>query len=229
MRVPAPFALLLPLTLCTTDAAAVVWSYRCPDMATCPVSDGAGTLVMSEIRFNVGHQDFTWNARFEPNGTGALPTGLWAVVGKGPEPVGTTDEFAILYGDVATGRVSAYVYDKSEGDNSWQTPATFIRTFPGALTSHMVGGGLEWQLIVNVAEINSFPGAPANWLGLYFDSTVGFWLAGLKDADFTWDADGRITALTFTDRTSYDRAGRTSGPPAPVEAETWGRVKATYR
>lgn len=229
MRALAAFLLLLSLGLWTTDAAATVWSYRCPDMATCPVSDGAGTLVLSEIRFNTNHLDFTWNARFEPNGTGDLPTGLWAVVGKGPEPIATADEFAILYGDVATGRVSAYVYDKSQGEDSWSTPGTFIRTFPNALTSSMVGGGLEWHLVVNVADINAFPAAPANWLGLYFDSTVGFWLAGLKGASFSFDGDGRITSLSFTDRTSYDRAGRTSGPPAPVEAETWGHVKATYR
>jgi hypothetical protein len=213
-----------------------IYSFFCPSGigdggSSCPSCDELD-MVFSEIRYHVEPERFTWRSQYEPDSQGRLPDGLWILVSEGPDPHETTDEFAILYGDVATGRVTAYVYGKDDGENSWQTQP-FIASFPNGLTTSIVNGKTELNLVIDATIINSFPGPP-NWQGVSFEATIGFWAAALCNTVFEYGPSGEILNLTSSTgslndcRCSYDRNDRTSGPPVPVEAVSWGEVKARY-
>jgi hypothetical protein len=232
--------LVASIGLTATDAGAHlddIFSFYCPTglgdgSSSCPSCDELD-MVESEIRFHVAPELFTWRSKYVPDGQGRLPDAIWILVSEGPDPQETTEEFAILYGDVTTGRVSAYVYGKDDGGDSWQTQP-FIASFPNALTTSVSGGVTELNLVIDATIINSFPGPPT-WKGVFFSWTIGFWAAALCNTSFEFGPSGEILNFTSTTgnlgdcRCSYDRNDRTSGPPIPVEGASWGRVKSQYR
>lgn len=207
----------LVFTIGAAESRADVWEFDCVDAGTCPSSNGAGTMISSTFLFNDITLDFSWTATFEPN-AGVTPDGFWLVVDHGPEPDETDRGLAIVYGDGATNKAVAYVYDDGEGEDSWDTPGTFIDGFHNSVFfTPLAGGNVQLDFSINVSSINNE--FPDPWQGLYYQDTIGFWAAALGGTAFTFDsATWEITDFTFTNdsRTSYDRHDRaTTQVPVP--------------
>ena len=193
--------------LTAAPAFATAFSFACPP--SCPDSDGAGRMLNSELLFDDATDAFAWTARFEMN-AGQLPDGLWIVVSDGPEPDATTDGLAILYGDGASGRVSAYVYDRDAGRNSFEDPAGFIETFASALTfTDQSDRTRLLELALDATVINSFLSDPG-WKGLRFAEMVGVWGHPTSGTEVDFDDTGRVLDYRHVGNTSYDRANRMS-------------------
>ena len=186
---------------------ATVFAFDCP--TGCPVSDAAGKMVQSTFLYDDQSMDFAWNALFEPV-MGNTPDGFWLVVNDGPEPQSTSDDLAILYGDGASGRVSAYVYDGANQQNSFEDPAIFIDSFENALAITIgSNGNATLALALDATSINEFRTDPA-WMGLMFGETVGVWAHPVSGTQMDFDAMGRVLDFTFEQNTSYDRDDRFS-------------------
>ena len=184
---------------------ALTFSFRCPP--DCPESDGAGRFLESEFRFDDSSLDFSWTALFEQV-DGRLPDGFWLVVSEGRARNQSEDGLAILYGDGATGRVSAYVYDRERKRDSFSDPALFIDTFPGALVfTDQPAGRRLLELTLNAGTINSFSSDPG-WRGLAFDEDIGIWAHASVGTEIPFASDGRVLDFSKIDDTSFDRGNR---------------------
>ena len=184
---------------------ATLFSFQCP--ADCPESDGGGLLTQSELTFEDVLLDFTWNATYQES-NGRLPDGFWLVVSEGRARNQTEEGLAILYGDGATGRVSAYVYDRDAKRDSYKDSALFIATFEGALAFTDSGSGeRQLALALNVSEINSFLPDPS-WKGVAFDQDIGIWAHATTGTEIVFGADGQVLDFSKIDDSSYDRGDR---------------------
>ena len=178
---------------------ATTFSFRCPP--DCPDRDGAGRFLESEFRFDDSSLDFSWTALFEQV-DGRLPDGFWLVVSEGRARNQSEDGLAILYGDGATGRVSAYVYDRESKRDSFSDPALFIDTFPGALAfTDQTGGRRLLELTLNAGTINSFSSDPG-WRGLAFDEDIGIWAHASVGTEIPFASDRASPAADHSISTS---------------------------
>lgn len=189
-------------------ASATIYEFDCQVTSTCPSSDGAGKMIASVFTFDDVTRDFRWTATFDTDLT-ETPDGVWFVINHGPEPEDSDKGLSIFYGDGASGRVSAYVYDNHLKKNSWQTAENFLETYPSSISFAPLGGDLvALDVALNVATVNdAFPSDP-NWQGLFYQDSIGFWAAALSDTDMRFDSEGRITHFSYDKRSSYDRDGR---------------------
>lgn len=201
------------------EALATVWKFDCVEAGTCPHSNGAGQMTSSTFLFDDQSLDFNWQATFEPTTLGGpTPDGFWMVMGNGPEPIKpdpfTTPPYsipglAIIYGDGSSRTAYAYVYSADTGKNSWDDPGILIDTFANSLKFTDLGGGtVGLDFAINVASINSYS-ADSDWQGLFYQETIGFWVAALSGTTFEFE-NGEIFAFSYTGRTSYDRTDRTT-------------------
>jgi len=77
--------------------------------------------------FNNVTDRFTWDVSF--NTGPAEVDGFWLVVNNGPNPKqSNAKELAIMCGDMATGRLSTYVYNGANNANSWNDPNILLQT-----------------------------------------------------------------------------------------------------
>jgi hypothetical protein len=163
-------------------------------------------MVESELRFDDATEEFSWSARFEPS-DGQVPDGFWIVVNNGPDPREVSEGLAILYGDGATGRVSAYVYDTDAGEQSFEN-GTFIESFASALVfSDQPDGSRLLSLALDASGINAFQSDPS-WKGLQFDESIGVWGHPTSGTDVDFDGEGRVLDYRRDGNTSYDRDNR---------------------
>ena len=151
------------------SAAALTFAFRCPP--DCSPREGAGRLLESEFIYDQDSLSFSWTARFAEV-DGRLPDGFWMVVSEGRVRNRTEDGLPILYGDAATGRVSAYVYDRERGRDSFEDTAGFIETFANAFSAtDEPNGDRTLRVSLNTAGLNSFSQDP-EWRGLAFDTSI---------------------------------------------------------
>jgi len=188
-----------------TPVSATLFSFQCP--VDCPESDGGGLLTQSEVTFDDVLLDFTWSATYQES-NGRLPDGFWLVVSEGRARNQSEDGLAILYGDGATGRVSAYVYDRDAKRDSFTSPALFIATFEGAVSfTDLSNGERQLELALNVSAINSFLPDP-NWKGVAFDEDIGIWAHASTGTEIVFDDVGQVLDFSKIDDSSYDRANQ---------------------
>jgi hypothetical protein len=174
-------------------------------------------MLASEFRFDDVARELSWSARFESSG-GRLPDGFWLVINDGPDPSATSDALAILYGDGASGRVSAFVYERALGRNSFTNASGFIASAAAALHfSDLAGGARQLDLLLDVTPIDAYSSDPS-WRGAAFGPGVGVWAHPVSGSSFSFDANGRVLAFDYETHTSYDRDGRRSTTLVPEPA-----------
>ncbi len=144
----------------------------------------------------------TYSARFRSDQGN---DGFWLVVSAGDNPRGNGSDYAILYGDLETNRITAYSYDGTGGNGSFNT-GTLLGTFDGAFESggtHARHGYETTQFTIDVAGINGALGP--DFEGVQLGDESGIWFHQTQGSDFTYGADGSITDYAFASQTFLDR------------------------
>lgn len=209
------------LLLGAAPASATSWVFACPP--SCAHSDGAGTMLGSEIRFDDASLDLEWTASFAPNAEGRTPQAFWAVFTDGASPRQATGELAILYGDGSSRDVWAYRYDPELSRSSWKDPGGFIQSFPGAV-SFAPDPGPNPDGIVSmhllIPDLSSIL-PPALDPGVGFGPTIGLssqFFSNGGSAVYASQA-GYIVGFDIDGETSYGRHHRATQPmPEPHAA-----------
>jgi len=172
----------------------------------------AGKLTDFELEYNLHDNTLGFYMRVEEYDYKDT-SGFWMVLNNGGNPKDKPDELAILYGDLYTDTLTAYVYNGANSANSWDG-GQFIGSY--ALDgSYYDGPGNtgEYTASFNISldEINDPTGKPSPWKGIHFEDTVGIWFHNFKHQQgaITYDNDGRITAF----HTKYTAWFDTNGTP----------------
>lgn len=215
-------------------AEATIYAYSDP---TPTGENQAGTFESIAAQYDDQLQLFSWTASFSEgqNGNilnGNLPDGFWLVVSDGPNPKNDEDEYAILYGDGATNKVTSYVYDGNNNANSYQTKP-FIKAFENGLSVTLANGIKTFSFSLNVSDINNFLNTP-DWDGAQFDDMIGIWFHPFVTSGNgpEYDDNWQLTSLPIETQGWYDRKDQDTSvvpEPATVVLFSTGLVGAAIR
>lgn len=138
--------------------------------------------------------------------------GFWLVVSDGPNPKQSATEYAILYGDLANNRITAYTYDGNNGPGSYQT-GEYLGTYENPFvdlgnTMPQFGDNLT-QLALDVSAINGAFNT-ADWDGVKIGPEAGIWFHQSAGSQFTYGADGSLLDYSFASQMYLDSAFDTS-------------------
>ncbi|WP_222872906.1 PEP-CTERM sorting domain-containing protein [Hankyongella ginsenosidimutans] len=147
--------------------------------------------------------------------------GFWLVVNNGPNPVGIANELAILYGDVANGRITAYAYNGQNSPNSWQAPTAPLAVYNNAITK----SGSTYSFSVDATALNALNVGP-NWRGVDIGPNVGVWYHFSDNSAYTYYANGDIKSQSgtyvYADTTGNGVPGQVTCPSGTVYNPTTG-------
>lgn len=165
------------------------------------------------------HEAGVWNAYDDVNQTYSMKfkddgskDGFWLVVSGGDNPKSYDNEYAILYGDRATNRITAYAYDGQNNRNSFQTGdylGTFENAFTDGGTHHRYGYDMT-MFSLDVSAINSAFNT-AGWDGVSFGEQQGIWFHQSTGTDFSYNADGTISDYSLDTQEWLDVAFQSTG------------------
>jgi hypothetical protein len=177
-------------------------------------SQGGGNLgselVSINSTFNDVTQLFTWDAAFASDKIKSF----WLVVNNGENPKkADVNELAIMFGDLATGRLSTYVYNGLNSATSWNNPGILIDTNTSSLTSTTN----SFSISLDTTNINAYgyDPVPANESnGIAFDSKIGLWFH-FSDQAINFNSNGGIESYYVGNQGWRDAANLTTSVPAP--------------
>ncbi len=142
----------------------------------------------------------TYSMKFKDDGS---KDGFWLVVSPGPNPKTNVDEYAILYGDRATNRITAYTYDGQNSADSFRT-GDYLGTFENAFQD---GGNGRTMFALDVSDINAALDTP-EWAGVQFGVETGIWFHQSSGSNFAYNADGTIADYSFGGQMWLDTANQ---------------------
>lgn len=131
--------------------------------------------------------------------------GFWLVVTDGDNPKGDGTSHAILYGDVANNRITAYTYNGENSSSSF-TDGTLLGTYEGVFSSggtHPTYGYELTMFNLDVSEINGSLGE--DFAGVQLGERNGIWFHQSSGSEFTYGEDGSIVDYVFDDQMYLDR------------------------
>lgn len=170
---------------------------------------GYGTKLQSwDLSFDSANEIISMTANFGSEVIG--DDGFWLVVNAGGNPKGVTNELAILYGDLNTGRITAYQYNGANSSDSYITPAILLGTFENAVS----GSGGSYSFSIDVSAINALNVGP-EWRGVSFDDDLGIWYHPFAQGTFRYRADGSIRSIHATGTGYFDSGKVTTTPSCP--------------
>lgn len=137
----------------------------------------------------------TYSMKFTDDGS---KDGFWLVVSAGQNPKTHATEYAILYGDRAADRITAYTYDGQNSSRSFQD-GTKLATYENAFST---SGGMT-LFSLDVADINAAYDTP-DWQGVQFGPETGIWFHQTAGTEFTYDDAGDITSFGFDNQVWLD-------------------------
>jgi PEP-CTERM motif len=153
----------------------------------------------------------TWNAVFDKStgrdvlslnvGNGSehiRDDGFWLVLTAGPNAVGVAGDFAIIYGDIANNKITAYKYNGQNSPQSWQDSTGYLQTFNNAFTS----SGSRFGFSIDVTAINANIFGPS--LNIGFGDQVGIWYHNIATLNIAYDRNNRITNFGGTPAGYFD-------------------------
>ncbi len=149
-------------------------------------------------------QTQTYSMKFKDDGS---KDGFWLVVSPGENPKANANEYAILYGDRNTNRITAYSYDGNDNANSFQT-GQYLGTFENAFTDGGKHARLGYDMTMfslDVSGINNAFG-DAGWIGTSFAEQQGIWFHQSADSQFAYNADGTLSNYAFGSQMWVDTA-----------------------
>ncbi len=154
----------------------------------------------------------TYSMKFKDDGS---KDGFWLVVSSGENPKTNAEEYAILYGDRAANRITAYTYDGVNSSTSYDG-GTLLGTFDNAFSDGGIHPRYDYEMTMftlDVGAINAAFDTP-EWDGVEFGAESGIWFHQSAGTDFSYGADGSIVDYTFTDQMWLDRAFDTTAARA---------------
>lgn len=144
-----------------------------------------------------------------------IPNGFWLVVSDGENPKSNMNEYAILYGDLDAGRVTANIYNGKNNGESFTMQGSFIEGFANAIAFDAASKTVS--LSIDVTDINALFNT-AEWDGVAFGEKAGIWFHPADFTNVTYDASGEINPTTTVNghvveagihgRGWYDKANR---------------------
>ena len=186
-----------------TVNAAPIYSLQLDDPGQNPAG---GRLSSIDTTYDPNAGTFSWAYTVE-GPTSQPHNGFWLVVNDGPtNPKGEDGNLAILYGDLVSRNVTAYVYDGNNDPGSWQS-SEFLESFAGAIeVSDVDDNTRDVSFSIDVGReggtsgINnrSFDPAPSEpWQGVAFGEEIGIWLHSTSGngAPATYNADGSLASF----------------------------------
>ena len=114
-----------------------------------------GNVLTLDTSYDAGTGDFTWNYTTDTK----EHDGFWLVVSDGENPKDERGEYAILYGDINGGIISAFEYSGQNNANSFKNPGVLIETFNGAISTSTVKDNdnvRNIQVAFDTTPINEF-------------------------------------------------------------------------
>lgn len=208
--------------IASTQVTATTYQY---EINNPPGSDSAGDISTFAATYNDANQQLSFSSTIQQAGS-HLANAFWLVLSDGPNPKHHYNEYAIFYGDAATGNLTTYVYNGVNSANSWNTPGEFIESFAGGLTvDTSVSNEVTFSFSIDVSAINAYtPTTPGinDWDGALFASKIGIWYhpAVLADTGATYNADGSLAAFPVARGGWYDTADRVTNV-VPVPTAAW--------
>ena len=160
------------------------------------------------------HGNTVWNAydqheevysmKFRDDGS---KDGFWLVVSPGPNPKTNVNEYAVLYGDRANDRITAYTYNGENNPNSYRT-GDYLGTFDNVFTD---GGNGTTMFSLDVSDINAAIADPM-WVGVELGSKAGIWFHETEGTQIAYGPGGAIADFGFDSQIWLDSGNvNTSG------------------
>lgn len=210
MNIKTAIASVLLVT--SYPASATLYHYTDLNANNGGMSDRLDTV---STTFNSDTEAFTWNTTFNSDPTDV--DGFWLVVDNGPNPKSSdVNELAIMYGDMATGTLTTYVYNGLNSANSWNTPGIYLQTDAFTVTDDSL------SLAIDATSINAWSADP-DYAGISFDDNIGIWFHISVGSSFSYDAQDLITSYDFSQQGWYDLADRsTTVIPEPATTALLG-------
>jgi hypothetical protein len=191
---PPPPPVCLPPTVCVAPAYSYTWD------GTGVGTGGYGTSIKSfstSYATSSGRDLLSMDVSYA-NNTPLGDDGFWFVLNAGGNPKGIVNELPIFFGDLKNNKITAYVYDGQNGPNSWSTQP-YLKSFNNAFTI----SGSSFHFNLDVTSLNSL-NLGGNWKGISFAQDLGIWYHPIATAGFTYDRNGKITALTASNTGWFD-------------------------
>ncbi|WP_163833328.1 hypothetical protein [Spartinivicinus ruber] len=186
--------------------AAPIYQYEINNPASNPAG---GKITNITTRYNSDNQTFSWQATSQ-KANGQYTDGFWLVVSDGPDPKGHVSEYAIMYGDLATGTLTSYIYNGRTTYNTWQLDQNYISS-TGANFINVSDNGNErtFNFELDTTQINSLLNT-AEWNGVEFGEKIGIWYHPSIGSTFAYNADGSLQNFAVTQSGWYDAANQTT-------------------
>ncbi len=159
-------------------------------------------------------QNQTYSMKFKDDGS---KDGFWLVVSSGMNPKTNVNEYAVLYGDRAANRITAYNYNGENNPDSYKD-GELLGVFENAFTDggqHARYGYDMTMFSIDVAGVNGAFGGD-EWDGVQLGEQAGIWFHQTAGTDVSYNADGSIASFdydsqmwldaAFTDTRSRDRS-----------------------
>jgi PEP-CTERM motif len=173
-------------------ALATSHSANAQEAATKWVFDGPSSKYIG----GYGGKVTDWNATFDTSGgTQKLSVdvamgaefvhddGFWLVLNNGGNPKGINAELAILYGDIANNKITAYRYNGANSSSSYLDTSAFLGTFDNAFKTTTN----SFSFTLDVTAINSI-NLPS-WKGIQFQDQIGIWYHGTDLLSASYNKD----------------------------------------
>jgi len=163
------------------------------------ISDRLDTIHSS---FDDNTEQFSWDVDFNSDPTDV--DGFWLVVNNGPNPKSAdVNELAIMYGDMATGTLTTYVYNGLNNANSFINPAIYLQTDTFAVDSSSI------SIDIDATAINAWNGGGSDYSGISFDENIGIWFHVSTDSSFEY-LDGMLESYSYGSQGWYDKKNLTA-------------------
>lgn len=168
-------------------SAAPVYQYELNDVRQ---NAAAGEIESISTTYDAGAEQLSWQHTIADKG-GEASDGFWLVVSDGPNPKYRRGEYAILYGETRTGRLTAYEYSGENNGDSYSDPANHLGSF-GLSYSHSGGVG-TFAFDIDVSTLND-PStdsalSASKWQGAQFGEEIGIWFHPVLGANPYYSGD----------------------------------------
>lgn len=184
-------ALALVVGFSANVHAGPVYGY---DIDNPPGSDGGGDILNISTTYDTNTEVFNWSYTIKEKAPGVISDGFWLVISDGPNPKSHVNEYAILYGDLANNRVTAYEYSGQNNANSYNSPGVLLGSFGGL---DAVDNGSERTLSFSIDATGINNHAIQDWKGLFFGEQIGIWFHPSVGTNVSYYKDGGISSFSY--------------------------------
>lgn len=210
---------LLVMSLSSATFAGAIYSF---DQKNPTGSDNAGDLKNVSTSYDSNTGLFNWSYTIGRNSAGDFSDGFWLVVTDGENPKQDANEYAILYGDTDSNKLTAYEYSGQNNANSFAAPGNLLASQSNAfsLYDNIAEDIRTISFSLSATDINANNGidsveSPGMWKGLNFAEKIGIWFHASTQTEVGYNGD-RITSFDYDTQGWYDVGNKATSVPEPA-------------